>query len=158
MAREPEAKKAYSELDPWEQMQRELFGIAELTAGDSFEIAKNVINEIAAATSLEAIFSANEGGPGDFADHLGEPVGIANVRYYRSSEQFRNGTLGVYAVGDFVNKDGNEFMLSVGAPNVVASIRQMETLGLFGNGKICWFTVKGRGTPNGTLYTVHAAS
>ena len=160
MANQPEkskAEKAYSELEPYEQMMRELGGIAQLNAGDNFDIAAGVINKIAVATSADQIFAANESGPGDASDYLGKPLGIYAVRYQKSAEQYASGTLGVYAVFDALTDDGEKVMISVGAPNVVASIRQMEVLGLFDESRPFRFVIRGRTTANGTLYTVHAA-
>ena len=152
MAKEP----ANVEKRPYELMQQDLDTIATLDTTDSFEIASTVIDAIASATTPEEIFAANESGPADMADYLNSPLGITDVRFMRSAEKFRAGTLGYYAVVDALTPSGEKVLLSVGAPNVVSSIRQLQKIGMFESDQPFWITVKSRETANGNLYTVHA--
>ncbi|MGI0135336.1 MAG: hypothetical protein ACREBW_10315 [Candidatus Micrarchaeaceae archaeon] len=140
----------------YQVLQDELDTIATLDTTDSFEIASTVIDAIASATTAEEIFAANESGPADMADYLNSPLGITEVRWMRSAERFKKGTLGFYGVINAVTPGGEKVLLSVGAPNVVASVRQLQKLGLFMEDQPFWITVKSRETINGNLYTVHA--
>jgi len=147
-------------LRPYQAMQKELATIVAITGDEwKFDVAASVIDQILTANSAEEIFAANESGPGDVANYLNTPLTIENndIRYAKSAEKFTSGGLGYYAVFDAITKQGEKVLLSVGASNVVASLRQMQRLGLFEPGKEFWFQIKGRETPNGTLYTVHAA-
>lgn len=146
-------------LRPYEAMQKELSTIVSMTGDEwKFDIAASVIDQILTANSAEEIFAANESGPGDVANYLNVPMTMdGEPRYAKSAEKFSSGGLGFYVVFDAITKSGEKVLLSVGASNVVASLRQMQRLGLFENGKEFWFQIRGRETPNGTLYTVHAA-
>lgn len=150
-----------AENRPYQVMQKELSAIVSMTGDEwKFEIAASVIDQILTANSAEEIFAANESGPGDVANYMNTPMtidGPDGIRYAKSAEKFSSGGLGYYAVFDAITKNGDKVLLSVGASNVVASLRQMQKLGLFEGGKEFWFQIKGRETPNGTLYTVHAA-
>ena len=158
MAKEVEKTQSaeVEEMRPHQQMMRELAGMAELEAGDSFDIAAQVIDSIAEAQTAEEIFAANESGPKSAEDYLGQRIGLLDVRYRKSAERFRQGTLGVFAVLDAVDEGGEKILISVGAPNVVASVRRLQRLGLIDPGTPFWVKIKGRETENGTLYTLHA--
>src|SRR5262252_9564449 len=86
------------EMRPWQELQRDLENLAALDSDSSFEIAANVIDQIMAAGSAEEIFAANESGPADVANFLGEPIGILYVRFRKSAERYREGTLGYYVI------------------------------------------------------------
>ena len=153
------AKGSVASKRPYEVMMEELANIATLESNGNvaFEIASQVIDQIAAATSPEEIFAANDSGPADMSDYIGRPIGISEVRYFKSSEAFAKGSLGVYAVLKVVTENGGEALISVGAPNVVASVRQAQKLGLIQeDGKPFWCMVRSRVTPNGTLFTLHS--
>jgi hypothetical protein len=156
MAREPVAAKS-EEMRPWQQLQAQLKAVASLDSDNAFDIAASVIDQIAAATSVDQIFAANESGPADVADYLGRPLSIYDARYHPSAERFAAGTLGYYVVFDSYTDDGEKVLLSCGAPNVVASIWQMQRIGAFAPDKPFRMVIRGRDTANGTLYTVHAA-
>jgi hypothetical protein len=149
--------KDVAEKRPYERMIEHLTAIAELDGSDSFEIAANVIDEIGKASSLDEIFAANESGPTDVAEYLGTPLNMYEARFFKSAEQFRQGTLGVYCVFKAYTDKNDDVMLSVGAPNVVAAIYQMMQLHLFGPDNPVRFVIRGRPTAKGTLYTVHSA-
>jgi|SRR5215475_2361391 len=149
-----------TDLRPYEQLVKKLTGIAELGDGSNgFEIAAAVIDNIAVAMTPEEIFGANESGPGDAADWLNQPIGlVGDPRVAKSDEKFRKGTLGVYLTIDFVTREGKQEMITVGAPNVVATVWRLYELEMFGpNRDPFWVEIRGRETANGTLYTVHAA-
>ena len=149
------------EMLPWEEMRQHIGQLAELDPVDSFSVAARVINEIAQADTAEAIFAANESGPGDVEDYLGSTIGLMRLQFAESSEEFAEGTLGYYAIMhvQVAGKPETQFeplILTVGAPNVVASVYRMMRLGLFTEDNPVWFRIKGRKTRRGTLYTVHA--
>lgn len=153
------SKNGVSAKRPYEVMMKELQDIAEIESHGNvaFEIATQVIDKIAAATSPEEIFAANESGPADMADYVGRPIGIRTVRWFKSAESFSKGGLGVYAVLSIVTEGGEDALLSVGAPNIVASVHAVQKLGLIQeDGKPFWCMVRGRQTPNGTLFTFHS--
>jgi hypothetical protein len=145
-----------AELRPFAQIIYGLRKVAVVDEDAAFEIAAAVIDEIALADSIEAVFAANEKGPKDAEDYLEASLGVFNVKFWRSAEKFRKGTLGYYVVLDYVNFDGEADMISVGASNVVASLFRFMQLGAITGDKTnpFWVKIHGRETPNGTLYTV----
>jgi len=146
-----------TEQRPYQEMVKHLLEMAKLDSEGSFEIAADVIDRIALATTPEEIFAANESGPEDAEDWLNQPIGITSVRWWPSAEKFKKGTLGVYAVFHFQTREGKEEIMSVGAPNVVATIYRLVRLDFINGVDPFWVVIRGRETPNGTLYTVHAA-
>jgi hypothetical protein len=154
-----------AELRPYQQLVRKLRDVATVEEDAAFEIAAKVIDEIMVAESIEAVFAANESGPQDAEDYLDKSLGVFGVRFWRSAEKFRKGTLGFYVVMDYVDFDGNKEMVSVGASNVVASIFRLMELGAGGAQIVqggfegdpdtpIWVKIHGRETPNGTLYVL----
>jgi hypothetical protein len=145
-----------AELRPYQQLIRKLRDVAEVEENAAFDIAARVIDEIAVADSVEAVFEANQKGPQDAEDYLDRSLGVFNARFWRSAERYRSGTLGYYVVMDYVDFEGGKQLLSVGASNVVASIFRLVELGAI-NGDPetpCWVKIHGRETPNGTLYVL----
>jgi hypothetical protein len=147
-----------AELRPFAQIIYGLRQVAVVDEDAAFEIAAAVIDEIALADSIEAVFAANEKGPKDAEDFLGASLGVYSVKFWRSAEKFRRGTLGYYVVMDYVDFNGVADMISVGASNVVASMYRFLQLGAITGDKAqpFWVKIVGRETPNGTLYTVAA--
>lgn len=143
-----------AELRPFAQIVYGLKKIAVADENAAFEIAASVIDEIALADSIEAVFAANEKGPLDAEDLLDQSLGVFNIKFWRSAEKFRSGTLGYYVVMDFVDYEGNAAMVSTGAVNVVASLYRFMELGAITGDKQSpfWVKIHGRETPNGTLY------
>ena len=148
-------------LERYESLRDELSQLADLDAGESFEIAKQVINAIAAAETLEDIFDANtKGGPLNVRDEdiIEQPLYVYDVRWWRSADKYSRNNLGVYAVLDVFFEGGEDepFKVSTGAPNVVASIRMMQKLGLIdpGRSKAVELVFKSRETGAGALITV----
>lgn len=157
MANAPAKKGTDSaEIRAWETMRDQIAGMAEASPIEAFDIASIVIDQIANATTPEEIFAANESGPADMEQYLGQRLGIYEARYSPSAERFRRGTLGYYVVVDAIDLDGEKVTISCGAPNVVASVFRLQQLHLFEPGRPFFVTIRGRETPNGTLYTVHA--
>lgn len=152
------AKRDESEIEvrPYQDLIRGIAGMAEASPIEAFDIASIVLDQIAQATSVEDIFAANESGPADASDYLNQSLGIIDARYAPSAERFRKGTLGYYVVFDALDRDGQKVTISCGAPNVVGSIYQMQRLDFFGPDRPFWISIRGRETPNGTLYTIHA--
>jgi hypothetical protein len=147
-----------AELRPFAQIIYGLRQIAVVDEDAAFEIAASVIDEIALADSIEAVFAANEKGPKDAEDFLEASIGVYSVRFWRSAEKFRKGTLGYYAVLYYVDFNGKTDMISVGAPNIVASLYRLHELGAI-TGDVerpMWAKIHGRDTPNGTLYVLAA--
>jgi hypothetical protein len=147
-----------AELRPFAQIIYGLRQVAVVDEDAAFEIAAAVIDEIALADSIEAVFLANEKGPKDAEDFLEVSLGVYNVKFWRSAEKFRRGTLGYYVVMDYVDFNKKNDMISVGASNVVASMFRFAQLGaITGDPETpFWVKIHGRETPNGTLYTVMA--
>ena len=128
-------------------------------ANGNFEIAANVIDKIAQATSPEDIFAANAAGPADMADYLHKNLNITDITVYKSAEKFSAGGMGTYVVMEgFMDGTGEAFLLSTGAPNVVASVFRAQTAGFLSAEKPFRCQILGRETANGTLYTVGAPS
>lgn len=161
LAREAEERELtdaeVAELRPFAQIIYGLRKIAVVDEDAAFEIAAMVIDEIALADSIEAVFAANEKGPKDAEDFLEVSLGVLNVRFWRSAEKFRKGTLGYYAVIDYVDFNGKTDQISVGAANIVASMYRMLELGaITGDVKTpLWVKIHGRDTANGTLYVLN---
>jgi hypothetical protein len=146
------------EMRGYQVLQQQMAELAEAQGDASFEISARVLDAIAMAETPEEVFAANESGPGDMEDWLGIPLGVREIRPWKSSEKFRAGTLGFYVALDIVTREGKEEMITVGAPNVVGGIFRLYKLGYLGNGQApFWLIVKGRETGEGTLYTIHAA-
>jgi hypothetical protein len=144
------------ERRPYQDLIHDLANLAELSSGDSFDIAANVIDLIMQAGSPEEIFAANESGPADVGEMLGEPIGILDCRFRKSAERYREGTLGYYVIFDYVDTQGEKKIASTGAPNVVASLRRFQRLNFIDGVQPLMIKIKGRETENGTLYTVAA--
>jgi hypothetical protein len=130
--------------------------MAEASPVEAFDIASVVIDQIANAQTPEEIFAANESGPADMEAYLGTRIQVYDARFSPSAERFRKGTLGFYVVVDAIDQTGEKVTISCGAPNVVASVFRLMQLNMFEPGKPFPLTIRGRETPNGTLYTVHA--
>jgi hypothetical protein len=141
-----------AENRPYLKMIDQLAGQAQLDGGNSFDIASQVIDKIATATTPDEMFDAQESGPGDLADYVNIPLTVSNVRVQRSAEQYtKNGEgLGVYAVFDAETADGETLLISTGAVNVVTSLYKAQISGWLP--MKCRFTAKV--TANGTLYRV----
>jgi hypothetical protein len=151
-------KAEIAELRPFARIIYGLRQIAIVDEDAAFEIAAAVLDEIALADSIEAVFAANEKGPKDAENLLETGLGVFNVKFWRSAEKFRKGTLGYYVVMDYVDYNGQVDMISVGASNVVGSMFRLAELGAITGDKASplWVKIHGRETPNGTLYTLMA--
>lgn len=147
-----------AELEHYQKLGAELWELAEMDSGESNEIARAVTNEIAQAETLEAIFAANDSGPMNVQeeDIIDAPIWVYDIRYWRSAEKYRKNNLGVYVVLDVFFDGGEPFKVTTGAPNVVASIRQMQRLGLINpaTSKMVHLVFRSRETGNGHLITV----
>jgi hypothetical protein len=161
LAREAEERELtdaeIAELRPFAQIIAKLRKIAVVDEEAAFEIAAAVIDEIALADSIEAVFAANEKGPKDAENFLEQSLGVTSVRFWRSAEKYRKGTLGYYAVMEYVDFNGEKDMISVGAANIVASLFRLWELGaITGDAQNpMWVKIHGRDTPNGTLYVLN---
>jgi hypothetical protein len=159
MAKDVAAQSAreVSEARAWQELAQRIGNLAEANPVEAFDIASIVIDAIANATSADEIFAANESGPADMAEYLNQRLNLTDARFAPSAERFRKGTLGYYVVFDAIDQNGEKLTISCGAPNVVASIFRFWELRLFGDGIQTFpVTIRGRETPNGQLYTVHA--
>lgn len=157
MANQPAAKTSTEPANrPHQDLIRGIAGMAEASPIEAFDIASIVVDQIATADTAEAIFAANESGPADASEYLNQRLGLLDARYAPSAEKFRRGTLGYYVVFDAVDPHGEKVTISVGAPNVVASIFRLQQLDLFSPDRPFFVVIRGRETPNGTLYTLHA--
>lgn len=160
LAREAEERELtdaeLAELRPFARIIHGLREIAVVDEDAAFEIAASVIDEIALADSIEAVFAANEKGPKDAEDFLETGLGVFNIKFWRSAEKYRKGTLGYYVVMDYVDYSGKMDMISVGASNIVASLYRLAELGAITGDKEnpLWVKIHGRETPNGTLYVL----
>lgn len=140
---------------PFAKMREELKGMASLdaAAGGGVEIAMTVVDLIATADSIEDIFAANETGPTALDDYINVPISCTDVMYLKSADKYKGG-LGTYAVFDILTDAGEPAKLSTGAPNVVASLRQMQRLGFCKPDKPARFRILSRETANGNLLLV----
>jgi hypothetical protein len=163
LAREAEERdltpEQVEELRPFARLIHYLRGIAVVDEEAAFEIAAKVIDEIALADSIEAVFAANEKGPSGAEEYMEQPIGVFGAKFWRSAEKFRKGTLGYYVAMDIVDAAGNVGMITVGASNVVASVGRFMQLGAITGEQegALWMRIHGRDTPSGTLYTVMGA-
>lgn len=156
--------KEVAEMRPYELAVKEMAGRAEMEASDgsAFDIASQVADKILTADSIEAVIGAVGDGPDGLENIQGKPFFFTGlIRYAKSSEQYREGGVGVYVVFDIVDMQGEKHTVTTGAVNVVFQLRQMEKLGYFGDTD--WisdrmFTVRSRITGTGnTLYRVDLA-
>lgn len=149
---------------PYESMAAEL---ANLAATDSsvdngqtaFELAAQAIDRIATAKTAEDIFAANEtGAGGDAKDYVGVNINCERVDYAKSDQKYAKGSLGVFVIIHGFKDSGEviEPPITCGAPNVVASIRQAQRIGLIGGSEPFRFTFTAKDTANGTLLRVGA--
>ena len=146
---------------PHQTAMLEMKGRADMDQANSFEIAANVADAIASAQTLEEVMEAAKRGPEDMADFVGKAFRMvgSSLRWAESSEQFRDGGVGFYAIFKCVTMDEVEHTISTGATNVVFQLRQMERLGVFdGDGQsAAIFTIASRPTKSGTLYRIDFA-
>lgn len=171
LAREAEERELnpaqVAELRPFAQLIYKLRNVAVVDDEAAFEIAASVIDEIALADSIEAVFAANEKGPSGAEEYLENSIGAYGVQFWRSAEKFRKGTLGYYAAIRYVKFGGEKDILTVGASNVVASMFRLMELGAADAQSVSggfegdpdnplWIKIHGRETPNGTLYVLQA--
>src|SRR5215831_19461288 len=145
------------ETRPYRTLIRHIKAFAEASPIEAFEIAAIVIDKIAVAQTPDEIFAANESGPADMEVYLNRPLDVYNPRFAPSAEKFRKGGLGYYVVFD-CTPDGVKTTVSTGAPNVVAPVFRLVQLDFIGEDKAFPLVVRGRETPNGTLFTCHAVA
>ena len=141
---------------PFEGLMRELHSRAKLE-GSAFEIASQVIDAIAQADSVEAIFEANESGPTSLKEneHLHKVnLNITDARYHKSAEKFAANNLGVFVTFDAYLDSGDEVMVSTGAPNVVASLYRAQREGWLSTDKPLRCRIVPKDSANGVLLTV----
>lgn len=132
--------------------QREL----EASLGGNSDIAKQLsmeaVDRIADAASLDDIFAANAASTLPSTESVdGKPITILEINIQKSQEQFAKGGLGAYLYVKAHDDLGEVHEFTTGSPNVVASLFQIQRLGLLGKARI---VIKGRTTANGTLYQV----
>lgn len=148
------------ELRPFAQLIHWMRSVAVVDENAAFEIAANVIDKIAVAESIEAVFAANDEGPAGADEYLDTPIGVYEAKFWRSAEKFRSGTLGYYVAVSVVDANGKDAMITVGASNVVASMARFVQLGGINGDPATplWLKIHGRETPNGTLLIVQGAT
>lgn len=141
---------------PFAKLRDEIAGVAKLESeqGRSFDIAAQVIDGIAVAADAEAVFDANEAGPKDIREYVGQPMTLMQVDYFKSSEQYAGSGLGTYVVVRVLFDNGDEEMFSTGAPNLVASFRQFERLGRIGGDNPIRLKITSKTTSAGELLRV----
>lgn len=146
---------------PYQTAMLEMKGRAELDRANGFEIAANVADTIASATSLQEIMDAAKQGPEGLESLEGKAFQFlgSSLRWAESAEQYKEGGVGFYAIFKCVDLSGAEHTVSTGATNVVFQLRQMERLGVFdGDGPSeQHFTIASRPTKGGTLYRIDFA-
>lgn len=143
---------------PYERMVEDLRGLANLdSAGQGFEIAANVIDSIAQATSEDEIFAANELGPISLKDSENlhnVPVGVYDVTFHKSDSKYEENSLGAYCVFRCMDDSGNDYLVSTGAPQVVASLRMGQLNGLIKEERPWRIRFTARPTANGVLLRI----
>jgi hypothetical protein len=153
------ARTSNTDAEPFRQLVSELETVAQLdtAATDSFEFAAAAVNRIASATTIDELFDAAEkSGEGlqsmgkDWR-HLGDKIGVYDLRFRKSDEKYREHGLGTMAVVEYLTTEGESFIVGVGAPNVVSSLRRFQTLGAFSEGKPFWLRVRSKSTGNGEM-------
>lgn len=146
-------------LRPYQRMGKELAELAVLDAPDSVDIAAQAIDQIAQAETLEDILAANESGLASAEDYIGVPLNITGLTWRPSDAKYQKGTLGsVYTVIDALLDNGEPITLSTGAPNVVASLRQAQKLGLIRDDEPLRVQITEKTTANGVLYRLGRAT
>lgn len=143
---------------PYEKLVSRLNGKAELDASvgsgqSAFEIASQVIDKIAQATTEDDIFDANDSSLGSIEDFVGQPINVTGLVFQKSDAKYKDG-LGAYAVIDFFTDNAEVHKRSCGAPNVVASLEQAQSLGLVKEDKPWRIKVVAKPTTNGTLLKI----
>lgn len=143
-----------AELRPWQNLQNYLAQrvVLDGTNGSAFDIASQVIDLIMNAESEDEIFAANASGPTDITDYLNVPLSFYQLSFFRSAEKFRANGLGFYVVMDALDDTGAEIKISTGAPNIVATMRKLESLGHINESKPYRMKIASRETANGNLY------
>lgn len=161
----PNAQKVATrsgDLRPFEKMrdslqsQAELEGTIALTDDEVFELGAAALDKIAVADDLDSIFDANQAASlPDVEAYLGRAQTLLEIAFNKSREQFKKGSLGVYAYVKAVLDDGEEVEYSCGAPNVVGSLYRIQELGLLSASVKPRIVISGKTTLSGnTLYRV----
>lgn len=145
-------------LRPSEKLVQDLAKLAQLDNANgeaAFEIASRVVDDIMSAKTEDEIFDAADAGLTSLKDsqYIDHVIGILDVRYNKSDTKYKGG-VGAYAVMDIVSEDGELDTVSVGAPNVVAQVRQAQTLGLISETKPWKVRPSQKPTQNGELLTL----
>lgn len=122
-----------TEIRPFQSLAERLFQLAENDDSWQGEIMRDTVDRIASADSPEAIFDANDSGPGGLKDAeelLNKPLAVDfdTFRYIKSAEQYRANNLGVFLVFDAYDDNGEKTTISTGAPNVVASLARLQMI------------------------------
>jgi hypothetical protein len=146
---------------PYEIALMEIKGRSSAEESNTFEIAVNVADKIMGADSVEGVMDAAGAGPEDLADMEGKPFRFTgySLRFAESSEQFRGGGTGFYAIFECEDLNRETHTISTGAVNVVFQLKKLEELGVFSvEGQYDRaFTVRSKPTKNGTLYRIDFA-
>lgn len=159
MAKDVTTSEPAADLRPYQNLQNYLAQRVELdgTNGSAFEIASQVIDLILNAEDEDALFAANESGPLDMERFLNRPLNFASLSFFKSAEKYRENGLGYYVVMDAIDDRGESVKLSTGAPNIVASMRKLESMGLIKEDAPYRCVIASRETANGNLYFLSRA-
>lgn len=155
------AGKNSTELDtrrPYEllisQMQSQAAIESGISSETAFELASAAIDRIAAATSEEDIFAANEASslPGVEQAATKGPLTIMELELRKSAEG--KSQTGTYCFVSSITDAGEVFDWTVGAPNVATSLFRFQQIGRIGGNNPIRLRIKGDQKTNGILYTV----
>lgn len=135
-------------------MSRMQASLTEQPEIDGFEVAKQVVDNIVTAATVDDVFEANEQGLPGLDDWDNNPITVVDVRWGESDMKYAKNSLGVYAIVEFFTADGEIHTASVGAPNVTASLFRFQELGFCTKDKPLEMKLVTKGTRNGTLQRV----
>lgn len=146
---------------PFQTALLEIKGRAAMDQANGFEIAANVADTIASATSLQEVMDAAKQGPEGVENLEGKAFRFigSSLRWAESAEQYKEGGAGFYAIFKCIDLNDVEHTVSTGATNVIFQLRQMERLGVFDGEEPSeqHFTIVSRPTKGGTLYRIDFA-
>lgn len=129
---------------------------------EAFELARQAVNRITQAETADELFDASENSAGlqsmgDNWEHLNNPINLVEVNFRKSDTRYEEGTLGVYAVVNYITDQGTPFVVGCGAANVVAFLEAWERLPDNEKVKASRIIVREKATSRGSLLRVFRA-
>lgn len=149
-------KEVSPAVRPYEKLMKRAHGKAELESGlgsevNSFDIASQVVDKIAVATTADDILAANDSSLASGEDFIGLPLNITAIQVRKSDEKYAKESLGVYLVVTATQDNGEEVQFTTGATNIVASLEQAESIGVLSEAKPFRCKIVAKETARGQL-------